>query len=147
MKPRTLDFVPSAAVTLSGLTAWQALFTHAGLERGQRVLIHGGAGGVGTYAVQLAHGKGAHVITTSSGANLDFLRSLGADETIDYTKARFEDVLCDVVLDAVGGDMVERSWTIVAKVFPLAHAREAFELGLQRHARSKIVPQVREDAR
>ena len=79
LKPRTLDHVHSAAVTLSGLTAWQALFTHAGLQPGQKVLIHGGAGGVGVFAVQLAKWKGAHVITTSSGANLEFLRGLGAD--------------------------------------------------------------------
>jgi len=115
LKPRTLDHVHSAAVTLSGLTAWQALFTHGGLERGQKVLIHGGAGGVGVFAVQLARWKGAHVITTSSGGNLDFLRELGADETIDYTKTRFEDELHDVdlVLDAVGGDTVERSWKVL----------------------------------
>jgi NADPH:quinone reductase-like Zn-dependent oxidoreductase len=117
LKPRSLDHVHSAAVTLSGLTAWQALFTHAGLERGQKVLIHGGAGGVGVFAVQLAHWKGAYVITTSSAANLDFLRGLGADETIDYTKTRFEDHLrdVDVVLDAVGGDVVQRSWAVLRK--------------------------------
>ena len=117
LKPRTLDHIHSAAVTLSGLTAWQALFTHGHLEAGQEVLIHGGAGGVGIFAVQLAHWKGAHVIATSSAANLDFLRSLGADETIDYTKTRFEDVLhdIDVVLDAVGGDTVARSWSVLRK--------------------------------
>ena len=117
LKPRSIDHIHSAAVTLSGLTAWQALFTHAGLERGQKVLIHGGAGGVGVFAVQLAHWKGAHVITTSSGANLDFLRGLGAGETIDYTKTRFEDQLrdVDVVLDAVGGDTVQRSWQVLRK--------------------------------
>jgi NADPH:quinone reductase-like Zn-dependent oxidoreductase len=117
LKPRSIDHVHSAAVTLSGLTAWQALFTHAGLERGHRVLIQGGAGGVGVFAVQLAHWKGAHVITTSSAANLDFLRGLGADETIDYTKTRFEDQLrdVDVVLDAVGGDVVQRSWQVLRK--------------------------------
>lgn len=115
LKPRTLDHVHSAAVTLSGLTAWQALFTHGGLERGQKVLIHGGAGGVGVFAVQLAKWKGAHVIITSSGANLEFLRGLGADETIDYTNTHVEDVLrdIDVVLDAVGGETVERSWKVL----------------------------------
>lgn len=115
LKPRTLDHVHSAAVTLSGLTAWQALFTHAGLQPGQKVLIHGGAGGVGVFAVQLAKWKGAHVITTSSGANLEFLRGLGADHTFDYTTTRFEDQLrdIDVVLDAVGGDSVARSWQVL----------------------------------
>ncbi len=117
LKPRSIDHVHSAAVTLSGLTAWQALFTHGELQSGQKVLIHGGAGGVGIFAVQLAKWKGARVITTSSGANLDFLRELGAHETIDYTKTRFEDVLrdVDVVLDAVGGDVVPRSWGVLRK--------------------------------
>lgn len=115
LKPRTVDHAHSAAATLSGLTAWQALFTHGGLKPSQKVLIHGGAGGVGTLAVQLAHWKGADVVTTSSAANLDFLRSLGADETIDYTKTRFEDAVrdVDVVLDAVGGDVVDRSWQVL----------------------------------
>ncbi|MGA2882700.1 MAG: NADP-dependent oxidoreductase [Bryobacteraceae bacterium] len=135
LKPRKIDHVHSAAVTLSGLTAWQALFTHGGLQPGQKVLVHGGAGGVGTFAVQLAHWKGAHVFTTSSGANLDFLRGLGADQTIDYTKTRFEDVLSDIdlVLDAVGGDIVQRSWRVlrrggamisVAKFIPENEPRE-----------------------
>ncbi|HTB18091.1 MAG TPA: NADP-dependent oxidoreductase [Bryobacteraceae bacterium] len=141
LKPRTLDHVHSAAVTLSGLTAWQALFTHGALQRGQKVLIHAGAGGVGTFAVQLAHLKGAHVITTSSGANLDFVRSLGADETIDYTSTRFEDVLrdVDIVLDAVGGDTVQRSWRVlrgggamisVTTLIPEDEAREHGARGL-----------------
>jgi NADPH:quinone reductase-like Zn-dependent oxidoreductase len=114
-KPRTIDHAHAAAVALSGLTAWQALFTHAKLQRGQRVLIHAAAGGVGTFAVQLARWKGAHVITTSSGANLQFLRGLGADETIDYTKTRYESDLrdVDVVLDSVGGDTVQRSWQVL----------------------------------
>lgn len=117
LKPRTLDHVHSAALTLSGLTAWQALFTHGGLQRGQKVLIHGAAGGVGVFAVQLAKWKRAHVITTSSGANLDFLRGLGADETIDYTQTRFEDAVrdADLVFDAVGGDIVQRSWSVLRK--------------------------------
>ncbi|MFY9748702.1 MAG: NADP-dependent oxidoreductase [Acidobacteriaceae bacterium] len=115
LKPRTADHIHSAALTLSGLTAWQALFTHGDLQPGQRVLIHGGAGGVGVFAVQLAHRTGAHVITTSSAGNIDFLRSLGADEIIDYNKTRFEDVVhnVDLVLDTVGGDTVARSWQVL----------------------------------
>jgi NADPH:quinone reductase-like Zn-dependent oxidoreductase len=114
-KPRNVDHPHSAAATLAGLTAWQALFTHGGLGKGQKTLIHGGAGSVGTLAVQLAHLRGAHVVTTSSSANLDFLRGLGADETIDYRETRFEDAVrdVDVVLDAVGGDTVERSWRVL----------------------------------
>src|SRR4051812_41126745 len=90
-KPQTIDYVQAAAVPLSALTAWQALFDKGRLTAGQRVLIHGGAGGVGTYAVQLAHWRGAHVIATSSAANAGFLRELGADKVIDYTTTRFED--------------------------------------------------------
>jgi NADPH:quinone reductase-like Zn-dependent oxidoreductase len=114
-KPRTLDDVQAAAVPLSALTAWQALFIHAKLSKGQRVLIHGAAGGVGTYAVQFAHWAGAHVLATASARNTDFLRDLGADLIIDYATTRFEDVAhdLDVVLDLVGGDTLARSWQVV----------------------------------
>jgi NADPH:quinone reductase-like Zn-dependent oxidoreductase len=110
-KPKTLDFEQAAAVPLAGLTAWQALFDHGKLIAGQRVLIHGGAGGVGTFAVQLAHWKGAHVIATASSSHADFLREIGADQVIDYEKDKFEEIVKDVdlVLDTVGGDLVERS--------------------------------------
>src|SRR6266849_6404423 len=114
-KPRTLDYVQAAAVPLSALTAWQALFEHASLVAGQTVLIHGGAGGVGVFAVQLARWAGAHVIATASARNRDFLRELGADEFIDYTITRFEDVVHDVdfVFDLVGGDTLRRSWQVI----------------------------------
>lgn len=116
-KPGTLDHVQAAAVPLSALTAWQALFDHAHLAAGQTVLIHGGAGGVGVFAVQLAHWKGAQVIATASTRNRDFLRELGvgANEIIDYTTTRFEEVVhdVDVVFDMVGGDTLERSWQVV----------------------------------
>lgn len=112
LKPRTLDHTTAAAVPLSALTAWEALFTHAKLRSGQRVLLHGAAGGVGAFAVQLAHAHGAHVVTTSSARHFDFLRDLGADELIDYTLERFEDKVrdADVVLDTLGGDVQARSW-------------------------------------
>ena len=116
-KPSTLDHVQAAAVPLSGLTAWQALFDHAHLAAGQTVLIHGGAGGVGVFAVQLAHWAGAQVITTASARNRDFMRELGvgANEIIDYTTTRFEEVVhdVDVVFDTVGGDTLERSWQVI----------------------------------
>ncbi|HLA74733.1 MAG TPA: NADP-dependent oxidoreductase [Gammaproteobacteria bacterium] len=117
LKPKTIDFVHAAAVPLSALVAWQSLFDAANLSPGQSVLIHAGAGGVGHYAVQLAHWKGAHVITTTSARNADFVRSLGADEVIDYTVTRFDDVLkdIDVVFDTVGGDVYERSWKVLQK--------------------------------
>jgi NADPH:quinone reductase-like Zn-dependent oxidoreductase len=114
-KPRTLDDVQAAAVPLSALTAWQALFIHAQVSKGQRVLIHGAAGGVGTYAVQFAHWAGAQVLATASARNIDFVRDLGADQIIDYATTRFEDVAhdVDVVFDVVGGDTLTRSWQVV----------------------------------
>jgi NADPH:quinone reductase-like Zn-dependent oxidoreductase len=91
------------------------LIERAGLAAGQRVLIHGAAGGVGTLAVQLAHWRGGRVTATASAANLDFVRSLGADEVIDYRADRFEDVVrrVDVVFDTVGGETLERSWGVL----------------------------------
>ncbi len=116
-KPNSLDFVHSAAVPLSGLTAWQALFDHAKISRGSRVLIHGAGGGVGTFAVQLAHWGRAYVIGTASRNKSSFLKDLGADELIDYTSVRFEDKVknVDTVLDTVGGETLERSWRIVRR--------------------------------
>ncbi|HXI65143.1 MAG TPA: NADP-dependent oxidoreductase [Gemmatimonadales bacterium] len=116
-KPKTLSHTQAAAVPLSALTAWQALFDHAGLVKGQRVLIHAASGGVGTYAVQLAKGRGAYVIGTARAINADFLRTLGAADVIDYTAVRFEDRVhdVDVVLDSVGGDTLERSWSVLCK--------------------------------
>jgi NADPH:quinone reductase-like Zn-dependent oxidoreductase len=116
-KPHSLDYVQAAAVPLSALTAWQALFIHAELSAGQRVLIHGASGGVGTLAVQLAHWAGAHVIGTASARNRDLVRQLGADECIDYTTECFEDVVheVDVVLDTVGGETLERSLGVLRK--------------------------------
>jgi NADPH:quinone reductase-like Zn-dependent oxidoreductase len=114
-KPHTLDAVQAAAVPLSALTAWQGLFDHAHLGAGQTVLIHGGAGGVGVFIVQLAHWASSHVIATASARHRDFLRELGADEFIDYTTTRFEDVVhtVDLVFDTVGGDTLQRSWQVV----------------------------------
>ncbi len=114
-KPRTLDFERAAAVPLSGLTAWQALFDHAALASDQRVLIHGASGGVGSYAVQLARWRGAYVIATASPTNFEFAKKLGANEIIDYTSSRFETRVreVDVVLDTIGGDTLERSWGVL----------------------------------
>lgn len=114
-KPRSLDFVQAAAVPLSALTAWQALFDHAQLTTGQTALITGAAGGVGVFAVQLAHWAGAHVIGTASARNGDVLRELGANDAIDYTATRFDEVVhdVDVVLDTVGGETLKRSWAVL----------------------------------
>ena len=116
-KPRSLDHVNSAAIPLAALTAWQALFDAAGLSAGQRVLVHAAAGGVGTFAVQLARWKGAYVIGTASERNHAFLRELGADETIDYTKTPFETAVrdVDVVLDTMAGETRQRSWQVLKK--------------------------------
>jgi NADPH:quinone reductase-like Zn-dependent oxidoreductase len=114
-KPAGIDHVHAAATPISALTAWQGLVERAGLVAGQRVLIHGAAGGVGTFAVQLARWRGARVTGTASAVNLDFVRSLGADEVIDYRAERFEDVArdVDVVFDTVGGETLERSWGVL----------------------------------
>jgi NADPH:quinone reductase-like Zn-dependent oxidoreductase/catechol 2,3-dioxygenase-like lactoylglutathione lyase family enzyme len=114
-KPRTVDHAHAAATPLSALTAWQALFDHARLTAGQRVLVHGAAGGVGSFAVQLARWRGAHVIATASAGHVDFVRELGADEVVDRGATRFEMVVrdVDVVLDTVGGAVTERSWSVL----------------------------------
>jgi NADPH:quinone reductase-like Zn-dependent oxidoreductase len=116
-KPAKLSFVEAAAVPLAAMTAWQALVDTAKLEKGQTVLIHGAAGGVGTFAVQIAKARGARVIGTSSPKSLDFLRELGVDEAIDYTSTRFEDAAknVDVVLDPIGGDTQARSFGVLKK--------------------------------
>ncbi len=110
-KPKSLSHNEAAAVPLAGLTAWQALFDHAQLKKGERVLVHAGAGGVGSFAIQFAKWAGAHVIATASAANEALVRDLGADEFVDYRSQKFEDVLAkvDVVLDTIGGDTQERS--------------------------------------
>ena len=116
-KPRSLNFVDAAAVPMGALTAWQALVDVAKLQPGQTVLIHGGSGGVGTFAIQIAKARGARVIATASTANQDLLKQLGADVAVDYTKAKFEDVARDVdaVLDPVGKETLARSYGVVKK--------------------------------
>ncbi|HEV8026336.1 MAG TPA: NADP-dependent oxidoreductase [Stellaceae bacterium] len=116
-KPERSSHVEAASVPLAGLTAWQGLFDHGGLKEGQRVLIHGGVGGVGHLAVQFAKAKGARVFTTVSRDDLDFVRELGADEAIDYKAQRFETVAhdVDVVFDLIGGETQERSWTVLKR--------------------------------
>lgn len=114
-KPATLDHIHAAAVPLTALTAWQALVETAQLQAGQTVLIHAAAGGVGSLAVQLAKAKGARVIATASAVNIGLVAELGADQFIDYTKTRFEDVAkdVDVVFDTIGDDTQERSWQVL----------------------------------
>jgi NADPH:quinone reductase-like Zn-dependent oxidoreductase len=196
-KPETLDPVNAASVPLSALTAWQALFDHARLQPGQKVLIHGAAGGVGIFAVQIARWHGAHVIVTAAADNVEMLKGLGAERVIDYQTQTFEKEVSDVdvVLDPIGGDTQQRSWqvlkkggvlvsiagesidqpspdlgvtgvffivrpnrqqlreigdlidagfvrTVIARVFPLAEARQAFEMVSERGKVGKIVLRV-----
>lgn len=117
LKPKTLDHVHAAAVPLTALTAWQALFDHGGLSGGQSILIHAAAGGVGSFAVQLARWKGARVIGTASARHHDYLKRLGCDQVIDYTTTRFEDMVrdVDVVLDTQAGETRSRSWGVIKK--------------------------------
>ena len=195
--PQRIGHTEAASLPLSALTAWQALFEHGGLLDGQSVLIHAGAGGVGSLAVQLARWRGLRVFATASARDVAFVRSLGADVVIDYRAERFEEVTrdVDVVFDTVGGETQERSLSvlrkggvlvsvvsrvppgeaeqhgvrgvyfivegnraqldqiatlvdegklkpIVAEVFPLARARDAFEFGAASHAPGKIVLEV-----
>jgi NADPH:quinone reductase-like Zn-dependent oxidoreductase len=114
-RPETLSHNEAAAVPLAGLTAWQALFDHAKLKKGERVLIHAGAGGVGSFAIQLAKWAGAHVIATGSAGSEALIRDLGADGFVNYRSQRFEEVLAkvDVVFDTIGGDTQARSISLL----------------------------------
>ncbi|MGH2498424.1 MAG: NADP-dependent oxidoreductase [Ktedonobacteraceae bacterium] len=114
-KPHNISFDQAASVPIGARTAWMALFNLADLQAGQQVLVHGAAGGVGNYAVQLAHWKGAHVIGTASFNNLEFVRSLGAETVIDYNTTPFEHVAhdVDVVIDTIGSEIQDRSWSLI----------------------------------
>ena len=111
-KPKSISFTEAAGVPVVALTAWQALIDKAKLSAGQTVLIHGGSGGVGSFAIQIAKARGAKVIATASTRNQDLLKQLGADVEVDYTQQKFEDVAkdVDVVLDSVGKDTLARSY-------------------------------------
>lgn len=114
-KPSGISHVEAASVPVGALTAWQGLLDRAKLRAGERVLVHGGAGAVGIFAIQLAHLHGAYVITTVSANNTDFVKSLGADEALDYKAGPFEEKLNDIdlVFDAVGGNTLQRSWRVL----------------------------------
>ena len=127
-RPASIDHVHAAAVPLAALTAWQGLIAGSGgapslgIAAGQRVLIHGAAGGVGSMAVQLARWRGAEVVATASAEDIEFVRGLGADRVIDYKAERFEDVAgpVDAVFDVIGGDTQARSWKLIRKAGALA---------------------------
>lgn len=140
--PDGVSFEQAATLHVGGVTAWLALFDSAHLEAGQRLLVQGGAGGVGSIAVQLGHWKGAHVIATASTANVDFVRSIGADEVIDYTAVNVEDAVhdVDVVVDTVGGEVTAQSWSvlkpggILVTVVGMADAETAAARGVRTEA-------------
>jgi len=134
-KPANLDFVHSAAVPLGALTAWQAMFDLGGLANGQRLLLTNGSGGVGSLAIQIAKAKGAHVTAMASGRNEAYVRSLGADEFIDYTRQPFEQVASemDVVFDTVGGDTFQRAFGTLRSGGVLVTAVEFPKDDTQRH--------------
>jgi NADPH:quinone reductase-like Zn-dependent oxidoreductase len=112
LKPAILSHTEAATIPIGGLTAWQGLFDRAKLQIGERVLVHGGAGAVGAFVIQIAKLQGADVIATATGRNIEFVKSLGADEVIDYKAAPFEELVShiDILFDAVGGETLQRSW-------------------------------------
>jgi NADPH:quinone reductase-like Zn-dependent oxidoreductase len=133
-KPKSMNFIQAASAPIVTVTAWQMLFDYARVTAGQTVLIHGAAGNVGAYAVQLASQAGLHVVATAASADLDYVRALGAETVVDYTKQRFEESLSgvDVVLDTIGGDTQERSLRVlkpggilVSVVSPVPEAAQA----------------------
>lgn len=115
--PENMSFEEAAAIPLAGLTAWQTLVDVAKIKEGDKVLVHAGAGGVGNFAIQIAKSFGAYVATTASKENEEFVTSLGADLVIDYKTEQFEDVLSDydIVLDALGGEVLEKSYQVLKK--------------------------------
>ena len=142
-KPKKLSFQEAASIPVAALTSYEALFDHGKLESGQTVLIQGAAGGVGAMAVQFAKWKGAHVIGTASGLDVDYLREIGADETVDYRSERFEDRAknVDLVFDTVGGDTLERSFAVVrpgGKLISIV-APPSPELGEKHNIEAKMI--------
>jgi NADPH:quinone reductase-like Zn-dependent oxidoreductase len=114
-KPETISFMEAASLPLASITAWSSVIDRGEIQAGQSILIHAGSGGVGSIAVQLAKWKGAHVISTTSAANVDLVKSLGADEVIDYRSTNFQDVVqdVDIVFDTIGGQVQDDSWSVI----------------------------------
>lgn len=141
-KPASLDHAHAAAVPLAAVTAWQALFDHGCLRAGQRVLIHGAAGGVGHFAVQFAKAGGATVIATARRTDIPFLQELGADEVIDHEEEPFEYQTgnIDLVIDLVGGDTQERSWKVLNEGGAIVStlAQPSRKKAAERHARAIV---------
>lgn len=138
-KPKTISFVEAASIPLAASTAWQALFNTAHLKKGQRILIHGSSGGVGSMAVQLAKHCGAFVIATTSGVHVSLVKSLGADEVIDYQLNAFNEVVknVDVVFDTIGGQVQDDSWVtlktdgILVSIVSIPSVEQTTKLGVR----------------
>src|SRR5258707_1671974 len=145
-KPETLSFDEAATISGGATIAWTALFQDGALQAGQRVLIHGAAGGVGSFAVQFARWKGARVIGTTSKTNMDFVRALGAETVIDYTSTPFEQAVqeVDLVLDTIGGETLRRSMQVVKRGGTLVSLLEEPSPVLAQqysiHARKNAIP-------
>ena len=135
LKPKTLNFVKAASVPIVAVTAWQMLFDYAHATAGQTVLIHGAAGNVGAYAVQLASQAGLRVVATAGTANLEYVRGLGAERVVDYKTERFEELLTgvDIVLDTFGGDTQQRSLRVLKPGGILVPVVSPVPETLQRH--------------
>jgi len=117
LKPKNITHVEAGALPLTGVSAWQSLVDHIGISRGEKILIHGGAGGIGSIAIQLARHLGVYVATTVSAKDMQYVKELGADEAIDYKNQKFEDMLhnYDAVFDTVGGETYIRSFKVLRK--------------------------------
>ncbi len=117
LKPKNITHVEAGALPLTGVSAWQALVDHMGLSRGKKILIHGGAGGIGSIAIQLAKHLGVYVVTTVSAKDMQYVKEQGADEAIDYKNQSFEDLVhnYDAVFDTVGGETYVRSFKVLRK--------------------------------
>ncbi|WP_251358802.1 NADP-dependent oxidoreductase [Kangiella sp. TOML190] len=115
LKPQTISHTEAATLPLAGITAWDAIVTHGNLKAGQKVLVHAGSGGVGSLAIQIAKARGAYVISTTSSKNAALVKSLGADQVIDYTTTDFSQVLSDLdmVFDTLGGEVQESSFSVL----------------------------------
>jgi len=146
-KPRNLSHAEAAGVPISALTAWQGLYERTKLQPGDRVLIHGAAGAVGIFALQLARRAGAYILATASARDSEFVRELGANEVIDYHTERFEERAgkVDVVFDTIGGEVLQRSWPLLApagRLVTIASASEEIQDEQTKAAFFIVVPNV-----
>lgn len=141
--PKNIDFNQAAAVVLTGVSAVQAILEHFHLKAGQKILIHGGAGGIGTVAIQIAKNLGAQVATTATGEGIEYVKKLGADLVVDYSYQKFEEMLSDydAVFDTVGGQVYEKSFVVLKKGGMLVSMVESVNEKLEKRYRVKAISQ------